>query len=115
MCSICKLLQGKLYGNPNHEASEFSQAMLERTGRQSLFRGPNASPKIIVGGPKNVTEFILDRRKSQKLQNRGPEKTFSGRAKSSPKMEILRLRPEDRVIARDVASQFMSNFACIRH
>ena len=32
-CSICKLLQGKLHGNPNHEASEFSQATLERTGR----------------------------------------------------------------------------------
>ena len=53
--------------------------------RQSFFRCPNSSPKNIFGGPKNVTKFLRDRRKNKKMQNRGPEKTFSGRTKSSPK------------------------------
>ena len=81
------------------------------------FQGPNSSPKNIFGGPKNVTKFIWDRRKSQKMQNWGPEKTFLGRAKSSPKNGNFapEARGPDRVLARDVASQFMSNFACVRH
>ena len=114
-----------------------SQGMQERTGRhmpssfQSLFvplilfpglpkaasnlcRGPNFSPKNISGGPKNVTKFFRNRRKSEQTQNRGRKKTFSGRTKFkvTRNMELLHLRPEDSVLGRDVASQCMSNFHC---
>ena len=54
---------------------------------QSLSRGPNSSPKNILGGLKNVTKFLRDRRKSKKDAKSGARKTFSGRTKSSPKNE----------------------------
>ena len=78
------------------------------------FQGPEFQPEKYFRGPKNVTKFIRDRR-APKMQNRGPEKKrFRGARKVARKMDILCLRPEERVLARDAASQFMSNFASIR-
>ena len=49
---------------------------------------PKLPPPIPFQGPEFQPEKYLrgrHRRKSTKMQNRGPEKTFLGRAKSSPK------------------------------
>ena len=140
-CPICKLLQGELYGNPNHEASEFCQAMLEEQDgtcpvssnhfgascfllswiaqncfRQSLFRGANSSPKNTFGGPKNVTKFHSSEtaERANKCKIGGPKRKFRCARKVAQKEDILHLRPEDKVLARDVASQRMSDFDCIR-
>ena len=42
------------------------------------FQGPEFWPEKYFGGPENVTKFIRDRKKSPKMQNRGPEKNVFG-------------------------------------
>ena len=65
---------------------------------------PNLPPPTHFGGPKNETKFLLDRRKSKKCKIGSPKKRFRGARKVAPRMDILRLKPKDRVLARDVAS-----------
>ena len=110
-CSICKLLQGGscmaiepwnqrvLSGNAGKNRTAHVQCVpiifgasylllawiAQNCLRQSLFRGPSSSPKNIFGGPEKCDQIHPRPRKEPKTQNRGPGKTFSGRAKSSPK------------------------------
>ena len=66
--------------------------------------GPNSSPKNIFGGPKNVTKFLRDRRDSKLGKIGGPKRLFRGAREVARKMENLHLRPEDRILARDIGS-----------
>ena len=117
------------------EPAGFSQAMLERTGRNTPiefqpflalfhFRSglPNPPPcsgpdsqslKNVQDGPKIVSKFFRARRQSKKTPIREPENPFWRVSEIyTPKNANLRVHPEGRVFAGDVASKCMSALDC---